>query len=120
MKKLIIILLFSITSLFAFENLTASNFDSKVNNKNALVEFYTTWWPSCHALGQSLTQYNASKTDDVTIYKVDLEQEPELAKRFNIRGFPILLYLKNGEVVAQEFGVKTPAQLTSSIQKHFK
>jgi len=43
MKKLIIVLLFSITSLFAFEDLTASNFDSKVNNKNVLVEFYTTW-----------------------------------------------------------------------------
>jgi len=31
------------TSLFAIENLTASNFDEKVNNKNVLVEFYTTW-----------------------------------------------------------------------------
>ncbi len=120
MKKLIIILLLSMTTLFAFEDLTANNFDSKVNNKNVLVEFYTTWWPSCHALGQSLTQYNASKTDDVTIYKVDLEKEPALAKRFKIRGFPILLYLKNGEVIAQEFGVKSPSQLKSSVQKYFK
>ncbi len=43
MKKLIIILLLSMTTLFAFEDLTANNFDSKVNNKNVLVEFYTTW-----------------------------------------------------------------------------
>ena len=43
MKKLIIILLLSITTLFAFEDLTADNFDAKVNNKNVLVEFYTTW-----------------------------------------------------------------------------
>jgi len=31
------------TTLFALEDLTANNFDSKVNNKNVLVEFYTTW-----------------------------------------------------------------------------
>jgi len=49
-----------------------------------------------------------------------LEKEPALAKRFKIRGFPILLYLKNGKVVAQEFGVKTPAQLTTSVQKYLK
>jgi len=49
-----------------------------------------------------------------------LEQERALAQRFNIRGFPILLYLKNGQVVAQEFGVKSPNQLKSSIIKNFK
>ncbi len=43
MKKLILTLLLSLSSLFAFENLTASNFDEKVSNKNALVEFYTSW-----------------------------------------------------------------------------
>ncbi len=120
MKKLVLILLLSLSSLFAFENLSANNFDEKVSNKNALVEFYTSWWPSCHALGQSLTKYNASKTEDVTIFKVDLEQERALAQRFNIRGFPILLYLKNGKVVAQEFGVKSPNELKSSIIKNFK
>ncbi len=43
MKKLVIILLLSMTTLFAFEDLTANNFDRKVNNKNVLVEFYTIW-----------------------------------------------------------------------------
>jgi len=43
MKKLVLILLLSFSSLFAFENLSANNFDEKVSNKNALVEFYTSW-----------------------------------------------------------------------------
>ena len=118
MKKLLIILFFSITSLFAFENLTADNFDNKVNNKNVVVEFYTTWWPTCKALGKSLTKYNASKKEDVTIYKVDLEKEPNLAKRFNVKGFPILFYMKDGKIKAKEFGYKSVAELKTSIQKY--
>lgn len=43
MKKLITILLLSFTSLFAFENLTADNFDQKVKNKNVIVDFYQVW-----------------------------------------------------------------------------
>ena len=40
MKKLLIFLLLSITTLFAFENLTADNFDQKISNKNVMVDFY--------------------------------------------------------------------------------
>lgn len=43
MKKLIAILLFSFTSLFAFEDLTVDNFDKKISNENVIVEFYATW-----------------------------------------------------------------------------
>lgn len=43
MKKIIVILLLSITSIFAFEHLNADNFDEKVKNKNVIVDFYATW-----------------------------------------------------------------------------
>jgi len=43
MKKILAILLFSITSLFAFENLTADNFDQKISNKNVIIDFYYSW-----------------------------------------------------------------------------
>jgi hypothetical protein len=43
MKKLFVILLLSISSLFAFENLTANNFDQKISNKNVIIDFYASW-----------------------------------------------------------------------------
>lgn len=118
MKKLLVILLFSITSLFAFEKLTVDNFDEKVSGKNVVVEFYTTWWTTCKALGKSLTKYDASKTQDVTIYKVDLEEQEALGKRFSIRGFPVLLYLKDGQIITKEFGYKSVKDLEKSINKY--
>ena len=43
MKKLIAAFLLSFTSLFAFENLTLGNIESKLENKNVIIEFYATW-----------------------------------------------------------------------------
>ncbi len=40
MKKILFVLLLSIGTLFAFENLTAINFDKKVSNKNVIIDFY--------------------------------------------------------------------------------
>jgi thioredoxin 1 len=43
MKKIFFVLLLSITSLFALEDITSSNFDDKVRGKNVILDFYTTW-----------------------------------------------------------------------------
>lgn len=43
MKKLLAVLFLSFTSLFAFENLTQENMQSKLENKNVIIEFYATW-----------------------------------------------------------------------------
>lgn len=118
MKNLLLILLFSFSSLFAFEDLTADNFDKKISNKNVVIEFYASWWYACKALGKSLTKYNASKQEDVEIYKVDIEKEPLLAKRFNIRGIPVLVYIKDGKIIAQERGVISIEKIKSNVKKY--
>ena len=43
MKKVLIMLLFSFASLFAFEHLNADNFDAKVSGKNVIIDFYYEW-----------------------------------------------------------------------------
>ncbi len=43
MKKLFVILLLSISSLFAFDHLTADDFDKKISNKNVIIDFYASW-----------------------------------------------------------------------------
>jgi thioredoxin 1 len=43
MKKLVLLFLLSFSTLFAFEELTADNFDTKVQGKNVIVDFYATW-----------------------------------------------------------------------------
>lgn len=120
MNKILVILLFSVVSLFAFEELTADNFDQKISGKNVIVEFHQVWWPACKALGKSLTKYNASKKPDITIYKVDLGKEAALGKKLNIFSFPALLYIKNGKVIAREDGKRSPEELEASVIKYLQ
>jgi len=68
-----------------------------------------------------LTQYNASlKPKDVEIYKVNIETQKELAKRFKINALPILIYFKDGKQMAKEAGVKSAEQLQEKVAKYLQ
>ncbi len=120
MKKIILILLFSFISLFAFEELNTDNFDEKIKGKKVVVNFHQTWWHSCQALGKSLQKYDASKTDDITIYKVDLAKEPSLGKRFGVIAFPAVFYISYGEVMAVEYGSRTAKEMAENVKYYFQ
>ena len=51
----------------------------------------------------------------VKIAKVDIDQEPDLAGRFRIRGVPTMIFFKDGKVVDQVVGLLPPAQLDAKL-----
>lgn len=118
--KIFIALIFSIVSLFAFEKLDKENFDEKVKGKNVIVDFYATWCPPCKILAVNLEDYNEMKTqDDVTIYKVDIDEQMSLARKYNITKLPSVVFIKDGEVKDLQFGVLSADELDLLSQKHF-
>jgi len=120
MKKILITLLFSFVSLFAFEHLTADNIDEKLKDKKVIVDFYATWCPPCKIIAKNLIEYNKVKPSDVVIYKIDIDQYMDLAKRYNVRSLPTLAYFKDGKLIAKEVGVQDVDELISTSMKHFK
>ena len=119
MKKLLVILFLSFSSLFAFEHLTLDNIENKIKDKNVIIDFYATWWPSCKVLGKNLTKYNTSKQDNIEIYKLNIEEQKLLTAQFEIKGVPTLIYLENGEIVAKELGVRSVSELKNYEKKYF-
>lgn len=119
MKKLLLIFLLSFSSVFAFENLTLENIEDKLKNKNVIIEFYATWWPSCKVLGKNLTEYNTRKQKNIKIYKIDIEDQELLSAQFEIRGIPTLIYLEEGQIVSKKMGVKSVEQLISYEKDYF-
>ena len=120
MKKFFLVLLLGFSSLFAFEDLTNENFDQKISNKNVIIEFYASWWYACKVLGKNLTKYETSNPNDgVTIYKVDIEVQSELAMRLKASVMPALAYIENGLVLALERGVKTPDEIKANVEEYF-
>jgi len=120
MKKVLIGLIFSFISLFAFEHLEINNIDKKLNGKNAIVDFYATWCPPCKVLAKNLIQFDKVKPSNVVIYKVDIDQYMNLAKKYNVRSLPTIIYFKNGKIVAKEVGIKDVNELAANSMKYFK
>ena len=120
MKKIFLILIFSFISLFAFDHLSPDNIDKKLKGKNAIVDFYATWCPPCKVLAENLISFDKVKPSNVVIYKVDIDQHMDLAKRYNVRSLPTLVYFKDGKVVAKEVGIKDESELLANSKEYFK
>mgnify|MGYP000945753691 FL=1 len=118
MKKNLFIMFFSVVSLFAYEEITKENFSEKISGKNAIVKFHATWCPNCRALEKNFNKVDLDALG-VTVYKVDIEQQRELTQMYSIRALPSILYLKNGKLISTEMGVKTPNEISESIDERF-
>ena len=119
MKKVLLIMLFSIVSLFAFEELNINNFDSKIKDKNAIIDFYAVWCPPCRILAKNLEDFDITKPDEVEIYKVNIDEQMDLAKKYGVTRLPTLLYFKNGKMVKEQVGVLSPEELLESTKENF-
>lgn len=90
---------------------TEKNFDLEVKSVEGIVmvELGADWCGPCKVLEPVLDQVAAVGTFKVV--KVDVDDSPEIAKEFGVRGVPTVLVFKNGQVVARSVGVKTKSEL---------
>mmetsp|Transcript_12555 Transcript_12555/g.17449 ORF Transcript_12555/g.17449 Transcript_12555/m.17449 type:complete len:457 (-) Transcript_12555:283-1653(-) len=114
------LLLLALPFLFASEVkvLTTKNFDETIkDNQNVLVEFYAPWCGHCKRLAP---EYDAAslklKDEDVVLAKVDATEESELGQKYEVRGYPTLIWFKNGK--SKEYdGGRTSDTIVSWVMK---
>ena len=80
----------------------------------AVVDFYATWCGPCKMLAPILESVE-KETEGVAFFRIDVDQAPDLARRFGIMSIPTLVFLKNGEEVARTVGVQRKPELTAKI-----
>lgn len=102
---------------------TSESFATTVlsSNKPVLVDFYADWCGPCKMVLPILDDLSASPDfEHLTIVKVNVDQSPDIAQKYNVRGIPTLVLVNSGEVVASKSGTQSKEQLKEFINSNIK
>ncbi|MGV7220769.1 MAG: thioredoxin TrxA [Nitrospinales bacterium] len=94
-------------------------FDEEVlkSEKPALVDFWAEWCQPCKVLAPTIEELANEFAGKIVVGKLNVDDNPETATKYGIRGIPTLLLFKNGEVAQQMVGVKSKADIKKLIEE---
>tara|TARA_B100001057_G_scaffold144368_1_gene144241 strand:+ start:4763 stop:5083 length:321 start_codon:yes stop_codon:yes gene_type:complete len=99
-------------------NVTDASFEEEVlkSNKPVVIDFWAPWCGPCKNLTLPLEELSEEMKDEVTIAKVNIDENPITPTKYGCRGIPFLLVFKNGEMVSQKVGALPKSQLSEWIK----
>jgi thioredoxin 1 len=93
-----------------------SNFNDIINSeKPVLVDFFATWCGPCQMLLPVLNQVKDSLQDRITIIKIDVDKNQDLAQKQQVRGVPTMMLFQNGKQLWRQSGVLTKEEIINII-----
>ena len=81
-----------------------------------MVDFWAPWCGPCKALAPTLEEIAEELSDEVSIHKVNVDENAALAAEYGVRSIPTLLVFRNGELAEEVVGNKDKGQLISSFR----
>lgn len=90
------------------EVIPSSEFDAKVLEAQGpvLVDFFATWCGPCKMLAPTLDEVAGEVAGRAQVYKVDIDQSPNVASRYGVMSVPTLIVFENGQVKNQMVGAQ--------------
>ena len=100
-------------------SITTQEFEEKVigGEKPALVDFWADWCGPCKMLSPVVDSVSEQLSDKADFYKVNVDEEPELAREYGIMSIPTLILFKDGEIVEQSIGLIGEADIAALVEK---
>ena len=99
----------------ALINVTEKNFKKTVESGTVLLDFWATWCGPCQMIAPVVHEI-AEEYPDVTVGKVNVDDEANLAASFKIVSIPTLIVIKDGKITAQAVGVQPKEKIIEMIK----
>ena len=92
-------------------HLTEQSFDKEV----LMVDFWAEWCQPCRAIAPTLEELASESKGSVSLAKVNVDDNPQLAARYGVRSIPTILFMKGGQVMDQVIGAVPKSQLKKKL-----
>ena len=98
--------------------LTNQNFENEALNSGTpvLVDFWAAWCGPCRMVAPIVAEIADEYDGSIKVGKVNVDEEPELAARYQVTSIPTLMVFKNGELVNTAVGFRTKAEILELLK----
>jgi thioredoxin 1 len=100
--------------------ITDENFEQLVlqTDKPVLIDFWAAWCGPCLMMGKAVDDIAQQYDGKAVVGKINVDKNPELSVRFGVTSLPLVLYMKNGEVVDRIAGAAAGSVLSRTLAGH--
>ena len=102
----------------ATKAITDSSFEADVINASGpvLVDFWAEWCGPCKMIGPSLEEISEELGEQVTITKLNIDENPDAPGKYGVRGIPTMILFKDGQQAATQVGAMPKSAIKAWIQ----
>lgn len=100
------------------------NFDKdkafkRIGNLPIILDFQAVWCPPCKKLAPHLQAIQDKYKGKLIVYRIDVDQEPELARKFNIQAMPTIIFMGSKTAYKSELGYHEYDEFEKLVKTHF-